>query len=108
MCSVVDVTRQRVDPRHIHAVPTIVVNNSTAHSGRAAFVWLIDELKRVIVPAMCEFGGMSAASLDGSDMCGRNLSSVNFKEPERMPEMSSMENESIESRLSRMKADRGT
>lgn len=108
MISVVDVVKTPVDPRQVHAVPSIVVERQTLYVGRDAFAWLLQELKRSLLPAMCAYtSGATPAALDGSDVCAPQLADRNFGEPEMRPTMASSDNEPIEARLARLKQDRG-
>lgn len=107
MINVVDVTRNPVDPRQVHSVPTIVVNHSTVYIGRDAFSWLLNELKTAISPTSMRFvHGAQPALLDDTDEDFTGLASVHFTEPEPLLQNQNTQNESVDSRLARMKAER--
>jgi len=112
--NIVDVERNPVDPRQVHSVPTIVVDHNTVYVGRDAFAWLLSELKRAITPMAYDYSNSGTAvpsSIDGSETCMAPMSSTNFTDPDPIPTTSATAaatTESIEARLTRMKAERGS
>lgn len=79
--SVIDIEKTPFDVSKVQVVPTIVVNNNRALSGREAFAWLQNELKN-IVTGVESYGVSSAFTYIGEDRSEVSMSSqfVNINE----------------------------
>lgn len=72
--SVIDVEKTPFDVSKVKVVPTIVVNNNRALSGREAFAWLQNELKNMVT-GVESFGVSSAFTYIGEDRSEVSMSS---------------------------------
>ena len=72
--NVIDVEKTPFDVSKVKVVPTIVVNNNRAFSGREAFAWLQNELKN-IVKGVESFGVSSAFTYIDEDRSEVSMSS---------------------------------
>jgi len=72
--SVIDVEKTPFDVSKVIVVPTIVVNNNRALSGREAFAWLQNELKNMVT-GVESFGVSSAFTYIGEDRSEVSMSS---------------------------------
>tara|TARA_Y100000389_G_C17324028_1_gene444563 strand:+ start:567 stop:923 length:357 start_codon:yes stop_codon:yes gene_type:complete len=72
--SVIDIEKTPFDVSKVQVVPTIVVNNNRALSGREAFAWLQNELKNMVT-GVESFGVSSAFTYIGEDRSEFSMSS---------------------------------
>ena len=72
--NIVDIHKTAFDVSKIKVVPTIVVNNSRALSGRDAFAWLQNEIKNM-VSGVESFGTSSVFTYIDDDRAEYSLSS---------------------------------
>lgn len=72
--NIVDIHKTAFDVSKIKVVPTIVVNNSRALSGRDAFAWLQNEIKNM-VSGVESFGTSSVFTYIDGDRAEYSLSS---------------------------------
>lgn len=72
--NVIDVEKTPFDVSKVRVVPTIVVNNNRALSGREAFAWLQNELKNMVT-GVESFGVSSAFTYIGEDRSEVSMSS---------------------------------
>lgn len=109
--NIVDVKEHPVDARQVHSVPTIVVDRATVYVGRDAFAWLINEVKKSIMPISSGYSdGMAPASIDGNESFLAPMSASNFSEPDVNTSHgdSNAATETVEARLDRMKQERSS
>jgi hypothetical protein len=109
LVNIVNVQTTPVDPRQIHAVPAIVVSQQMLYVGRDAFAWLVNEVKKTLEPAICAYSGSAMpASIDGADVCSGGYAPRDYVPEHRPMPSEAVMNEPIETRLARLKQERGT
>jgi hypothetical protein len=72
--NVIDIEKTPFDVSKVKVVPTIVVNNNRALSGREAFAWLQNEVKNIVL-GVESFGMSSAFTYIGEDRSEVSMSS---------------------------------
>ena len=110
--NVIDVDKTPFDVSKVTVVPTIVVNNNRALSGREAFAWLQNELK-TMVTGVESFGVSSAFTYIGEDRSEVSMSSQ-FVDINEAPTASSEKHTAdsgkvatdLDSAMDRLKAER--
>ena len=110
--NVIDVEKTPFDVSKVRVVPTIVVNNNRALSGRDAFAWLQNEVKRMVT-GVESFGMSSAFTYIDGDRSEVSMSSqfVDIAEtPTASSEKHSSDSDNIvsdlDSAMDRLKAER--
>jgi hypothetical protein len=110
--SVVDIEKTPFDVSKVNVVPTIVVNNNRALSGREAFAWLQNELKNMVT-GVESFGVSSAFTYIGEDRSEVSMSShfVDINETptasmEKHTADSGKADTDLESAMDRLRAER--
>ena len=112
--SVIDVEKTPFDVSKVRVVPTIVVNNNRALSGREAFAWLQNELKNMVT-GVESFGLSSAFTYIGEDRSEVSMSS-HFVDINETPTASSEKHTAdsgkvatdLDSAMDRLRAERAT
>lgn len=109
--NIVDVEKTHYDVSKIKVVPTIVVNNNRAMSGRDAFAWLQNEVKNMVTGV--ESHGTSAAFTYLNDDRAECTMSTKFVNINDVPEASSSstkddngKNTDINTEMDRLQAER--
>lgn len=110
---VIDVEKTAFDVSKVKVVPTIVVNNNRAFSGREAFSWLQNEIKNSVT-GVESFGISSAYTYIGEERaeCAMSTSFVKIEDsPEASAERHTKDDirtDDVASAMERLKAERGT
>lgn len=112
--NIIDVEKTAFDVSKVRVVPTIVVNNNRAFSGREAFAWLQNELKSM-VSGVESFGTSSAFTYIDEDRSEYSISSpyVSIDDsPTVSAERRTMDEgksqADLETAMDRLKAERST
>lgn len=112
--NIIDVEKTAFDISKVKVVPTIVVNNNRALSGRDAFAWLQNELK-TLVSGVESFGVSSTFTYINEERCEYTMSSpyVNINDaPTASSEKHTADtgrvNTDIENAMDRLKAERSS
>lgn len=110
--NVIDVEKTPFDVSKVRVVPTIVVNNNRAFSGREAFAWLQNELKKMVT-GVESFGSSSAFTYIGEERSEVTMSSL-FADINESPTASAEKHTSdsgkvendLDTAINRLKAER--